>query len=195
MRILILLPLFVSAVASVNGQSAQSLQPSRLPEFWRSSGTRTPRDPWVSAEVTETVIGATQAEAKSLIAGSSIRDFIQPILDESRSRLIVGGIAAGPDGKGRAIISGVEVATGEKIPLPISAELARKIQGVARTYGLPVEIPPATESSSEREIILQVGPITMNGVALMLPGFTTSWMLEYRRSIEIPRPRVMPATK
>lgn len=165
----------------------------KLPSFYKHAYEASKRDPMVDARTAPTLTGAPAASVTQISAGNALQTLLAEISRVLRARLQVGGVAAGEGGSGRAIVSGVEVATGDRFVVPIQKELNARLQGVLRTYdGKAERVPLDAENEA---LVLVVGSIQPSGVALNLPGFQTPiCLLPYDRKLRL-EPRRIDAPK
>lgn len=186
------LPFFLFALFAVAGLArGGDLQ---LPAFYKHGYEPSRRDPMVDARTQPTLVGAPAASTSQIAAGSALQTLLAEVARVLRSRLIVGGVAAGADGSGRAIISGVEVATGDRFVVPIVKDLNARLQGVLRTYDGKAERLPV--DADHEALVLVVGAIQPAGVALNLPGFQTPiCFLAYDRKLRLEPRRIDAPTK
>lgn len=161
----------------------------KLPSFYRHAYEASRRDPMVDATTSPTLTGGPAASATQIAAGNALQTLLAEVSRVLRSRLLVGGVAAGPGGQGRAIVSGVEVATGDRFVVPIQKELNARLQGVLRTYDGKAERVPL--DAEHEALVLVVGAVQPGGVALNLPGFQTPiCFLAYDRKLRLEPRRI-----
>jgi hypothetical protein len=144
---------------------AQDAVTPRLPELYLFRYQPSRRDPFISSEASRTLVNSA-SDLRGIASGSVVQQYLQAITDEIRRELFVGGLSVG-DGESHsmAIINGVVFAQGDKIPVPIRSQQLSQLEALARTYGLPLE------KSQSDDILVEVGTIKSNGVAIVLPGF------------------------
>lgn len=131
---------------------------------------QSPRDPMISASVTATLLnGARPTESNQIAAGQILSQFLEPIIKELKGKLHVGGVAMSNPGVGRALISGIDVASGDRLVVPVAPSVGKRVLGVANTFGLPVEY--VQLANDEIGLVIIVSEIRPSGVILRLPKF------------------------
>lgn len=171
MRRLFLLLLSCTAALSAGAQESSV----RMPTFYRFDYAPSRRDPILDPRAPVTRLDAGKSlTSRDIAVGDVLSQFIEPILNEMRKKLVVGGIMAQKGGQGSALISGIEFSAGDVVLLPVPAEVARKVLGVAATHGLPVQYRPNPNKPGDAILVLTVSEITPKGVRLKLPGFRTA---------------------
>jgi hypothetical protein len=145
--------------------SAQDAVTPKLPELYLFRYQPSRRDPFISSEASRTLVNSA-SNLRGIASGSVVQQYLQAISDEIKRELFVGGLSV-CDGESHsmAIINGVVFAQGDKIPVPIRSQQLSQLEALARTYGLPLE------KSQSDNILVEVGTIKSNGVAIVLPGF------------------------
>jgi hypothetical protein len=139
----------------------------RLPELYTFRYSPVARDPFIGADATKTLVGHG-VEIDNSFGSKAAQRYLQTLVTAIENDLFVEGVSTG-DGQSRAIalINGVAFGETEKIPVTVPENDLVQLTELARTYGLPLE----RDMSEKSTILLEVGPIDSNGVAILLPGF------------------------
>ena len=144
--------------------SAQDAVTPKLPDLYLFRYQPSKRDPFISSEASRTLVNSAP-DLRGITSGSMVQQYLQAITDEIKRELFVGGLSVGDsESRSMAIINGVVFAQGDKIPVPIRLQQLSQLEALARTYGLPLE------RSQSDDILVEVGTIKSNGVAIVLPG-------------------------
>jgi hypothetical protein len=139
----------------------------RLPDLFAFRYTPAPRDPFISADASKTLVGKG-VELDNSFSSKAAQRYLQTLVAAIQNDLFVEGVSTG-EGQNHAIalINGVAFSETEKIPVTVSETDLIQLTELARTYGLPLE----RDMSEKSTILLEVGPIDSGGVAILLPGF------------------------
>lgn len=182
--------LLLSLVACVIPGVGLRAEELTLPTFYKNAYEVSRRDPLIAADAASTLVGGIPvANANQIAAGNALQTLLAEVSAQLRSRLNVGGIAAGPGGTGRAIVSGVELGTGDRLVVPIKRDLNARLQGVLRTYSGTAQ--RVTLDADNEALVLVIGGVTNNGVFLNLPGFQTPiCFLPYDRKLRLEPRRI-----
>jgi hypothetical protein len=137
----------------------------RLPDLYVYNYTMAQRDPFISSDAPNTLL-AESHEARGIISGDIVKQYLERIILLIKSELYVGGISIGDTPmQSMALINGVDFHVGDKIPLETTKKELQGIQQLAASYGLPLV------TAEGEGFVLEVGRVTENGVDLVLPGF------------------------
>jgi hypothetical protein len=138
-----------------------------LPDLYAFRYSPVARDPFVSADASKTLVGHG-IESDNSFGSKAAQRYLQTLVAAIQNDLFVEGVSTG-DGKSHAValINGVAFSEAEKIPVTVSENDLVQLTELARTYGLPLE----RDMSEKSTILLEVGSIDANGVAILLPGF------------------------
>jgi hypothetical protein len=139
----------------------------RLPDLFAFRYMPAPRDPFISADASKTLVGKG-VELDNSFSSKAAQRYLQTLVAAIQNDLFVEGVSTG-EGQSHAIalINGVAFSETEKIPVTVSETDLIQLTELARTYGLPLE----RDMSEKSTILLEVGPIDSGGVAILLPGF------------------------
>lgn len=157
--------------------AAVAQEPAPGPSEWSPAPFHTvdykvgSRDPMISASVTTTLLsGAKPSDSNQIAAGEILSQFLEPIIKEMKGKLHVGGISMSGPGKGRALISGVDVASGDRLVVPVPADTGKRVLGVANTFGLPVEY--VQLDGGAIGLVILIAEVRPKEVILRLPRFS-----------------------
>jgi hypothetical protein len=159
------LALLVLSMSSC-GLGGEIIMP-HLPDLYAFRYSPVARDPFVSADASKTLVGHG-IELDNSFGSKAAQRYLQTLVAAIQNDLFVEGVSTG-DGKSHAValINGVAFSETEKIPVTVSENDLVQLTELARTYGLPLE----RDMSEKSTILLEVGSIDANGVAILLPGF------------------------
>ena len=139
----------------------------RLPELYSFKYVSIVRDPFISADATKSLVGRG-VEFDSSFGSKAVQRYLQTLVAAIQNDLFVEGISTGDEkSPGIALINGVPFGESEKIPVVVPENDLFQLAELARTYGLPLE----RDKIEKDTILLEVGAIESNGVAIVLPGF------------------------
>src|ERR1700752_2606069 len=139
----------------------------RLPDIFAFIYMPAPRDPFIRADASKTLVGKG-VELDNSFSSKAPQRYLQTLVAAIQNDLFVEGVSTG-EGQSHAIalINGVAFSETEKIPVTVSETDLVQLTELARTYGLPLE----RDMSEKRTILLEIGPIDSGGVSILLPGF------------------------
>jgi hypothetical protein len=139
----------------------------RLPDLYVFRYLPQGRDPFISAEAKQTLVGG-RTDLDASFATKAAQQYLDTIVQAIKNELFVEGVSTGDAAtRGVALINGVPFIQGEKIPLSVGQNELLRLGELAKTYGLPLEKTGGTKES----IFVEVGDIQSTGVTLLLPGF------------------------
>jgi hypothetical protein len=165
MRTLRYLILLIVSTPSL-GSSGDIIMP-HLPDLYSFRYSPATRDPFISGDAGKTLVGHG-LEIDNSFGSKAAQRYLQTLVTAIEDDLFVEGVSTG-DGRSPAValINGVAFGETEKIPVTVPETDLVQLTELARTYGLPLE----RDMSEKSTILLEVGPIDSNGVAILLPGF------------------------
>ena len=162
--------LIVVLVASVESASSADVVLPRLPDLYIFRYLPQGRDPFISADAKETLVGG-RTDLGASFTTKAAQQYLDTIIQAIKNELFVEGVSTGDTAtRGVALINGIPFNQGEKIPLSIDQNELLQLEELAKTYGLPLEKTGGRKGS----IFVEVGAIQSTGVTLLLPGFQST---------------------
>ena len=161
--------IIVSVACVEPAMSADAILP-RLPDLYIFRYLPQGRDPFISAEARETLVGG-RTDLGAAFTTKAAQQYLDTIIQAIKNELFVEGVSTGDTStRGIALINGIPFYQGEKIPLSINQSELLRLEELAKTYGLPLE----KNSGRKDSIFVEVGAIQTTGVTLLLPGFKST---------------------
>jgi hypothetical protein len=161
--------IIVSVACMEPARSADAILP-RLPDLYIFRYLPQGRDPFISAEAVQTLVGG-RTDLGGSFTTKAAQQYLDTIIQAIKNELFVEGVSTGDTStRGMALINGIPFTQGEKIPLTIDQTELLRLEELAKTYGLPLE----KNSGRKDSIFVEVGAIQTTGVTLLLPGFKST---------------------
>jgi hypothetical protein len=161
--------IIVSVACVEPARSADAILP-RLPDLYIFRYLPQDRDPFISAEAAQTLVGG-RTDLGGSFTTKAAPQYLDTIIQAIKNELFVEGVSTGDTStRGMALINGIPFTQGEKIPLTIDQSELLRLEELAKTYGLPLE----KTSGRKDSIFVEVGAIQTTGVTLLLPGFKST---------------------
>jgi len=149
-----------------SARSADVVLP-RLPDLYIFRYLPQDRDPFISAEAKQTLVGV-RTDLGASFTTKAAQQYLDTIIQAIKNELFVEGVSTGDTAtRGVALINGIPFTQGEKIPLSVDQTELLQLEELAKTYGLPLE----RTAGRKKSIFVEVGAIQTSGVTLLLPGF------------------------
>ena len=169
MKSYITFSIIVSVACVEPARSADAILP-RLPDLYIFRYLPQGRDPFISAEAGQTLVGG-RTDLCASFTTKAAQQYLDTIIQAIKNELFVEGVSTGDTStRGIALINGIPFTQGEKIPLTIDQSELLRLEELAKTYGLPLE----KTSGRKDSIFVEVGAIQTTGVTLLLPGFKST---------------------
>jgi hypothetical protein len=169
MKSYITFSIIVSVACLEPARSADAILP-RLPDLYIFRYLPQGRDPFISAEAGQTLVGG-RTDLGASFTTKAAQQYLDTIIQAIKNELFVEGVSTGDTStRGMALINGIPFTQGEKIPLTIDQTELLRLEELAKTYGLPLE----KNSGRKDSIFVEVGAIQTTGVTLLLPGFKST---------------------
>jgi hypothetical protein len=161
--------ILVLAFCAESGSSTDVVLP-RLPDLYVFRYVPQGRDPFISADAKQTLVGGGKDLGASFTTKAA-QQYLDTIIQAIEKELFVEGVSTGDAAtRGVALINGVPFTQGEKIPLSVGQSELLELEELAKTYGLPLE----KTGGRKESILVEVGEIQSTGVTLLLPGFKSA---------------------
>ena len=153
--------LFFAGVVDLHAQVS-------LPDIDIYNYLRTQRDPFISAQAPTTLLNE-RVEIAGVASEELMRRFLEKLTASIRDQLSVGGLSTNDRQQdAMALINGVAFRPGDRSPLEVDQKTRRELDQLAQSFGLTLA------RTTDNAIAIEVGRISVLGVALMLPGFRAS---------------------
>ncbi len=150
--------LIVVLVACVESARSADVVFPRLPDLYIFRYLPQGRDPFISAEAKQTLVGG-RTDLGASFPTKAAQQYLDTIIQAIKNELFVEGVSTGDTAtRGVALINGIPFTQGEKIPLSIDQSELVQLEELAKTYGLPLQ-----KTGGRKD-----------GVTLLLPGFKST---------------------
>lgn len=174
-------------IRGVNVPRPSQIKDLQLPPIYILKYNLTPRDPFVSPKLTNTLISPIVSNDSQLVLNNAIKGIIEPMLNLIQTQCKVSGVSIPTNGAAPyAIINNHAFVSGSKIPLPIEGSVLKQILDTAALYNIPIE---ANQEATSSTLLLEVSKISRRGIELRIPGFRNSLTeLIYQKNFTVDSP-------